>query len=292
MTANNKVKKAVILTAGLGTRFLPMTKAVPKAMLPILNKPVIQYLVEEAIGAGIEEIIFVNGRGSEAIENHFNHSFELEHDLKARGKTDLLKKIQAIEKQAKFVYVRQDEALGDGHAILCAKHLIGDEPFAVLFGDDIIDNPKSALQQLVDLYNKTASPIICTERVPKESISAYGVVGIGEENGRHVTVASLIEKPSAEEAPSDLGIVGKYICTPEVLDYLEKSQAGHKDGEIRLIDGFRAMLKDGKSIAAWEVEGMRFDTGNQLGLLKANLAFGLKDPHMHAHLKEICEKMM
>ncbi len=278
MTANNKVRKAVILTAGLGTRFLPMTKAVPKAMLPILNKPVIQYLVEEAIGAGIEEIIFVNGRGSEAIENHFNHSFELEHDLKERGKTDLLEKIQAIEKQAKFVYVRQDEARGDGHAILCAKHLIEDEPFAVLFGDDIIDGPKSAMQQLMDLYNKTGSPVICAERVPKDKISHYGVVGIGEEDGRQVSVASLVEKPSPEEAPSDLGIVGKYICTAEVLNYLEQAEAGHKDGEIRLIDGFKAMLADGKNISALEVEGTRYDTGNPKGWLEANIAFARKDP--------------
>lgn len=285
-----KVSKAVILTAGLGTRFLPMTKAVPKAMLPILNKPVVQYLVEEAVSAGIEEIIFVNGRGSEAIEHHFNHSHELAHDLKLRGKTELLETMEALEKQVSFAYVRQDEALGDGHAILCAKHLLHGEPFAVLFGDDIIDAPKSALQQLMEVYDTQHSPVICAERVPKERISSYGVIGIGASEGRQVKVASLVEKPKAEEAPSDLGIVGKYICTPEVLEHLEKSHASHSDGEIRLIDGFLSMLQDGQSLYAWEVEGTRYDTGNQLGLLKANLAFAMKDPQLHADLERIFEE--
>jgi UTP--glucose-1-phosphate uridylyltransferase len=272
------IRKVIILAAGLGTRFLPMTKAIPKAMLPILDKPVIQYLAEEAIACGITDVIIVAGRGKQAIENHFEHSYELEHELKARGKLDLLESVQAIEKQAKFHYVRQDEALGDGHALLCAKELVEDEPFAVLFGDDIIDGPQPALKQLLSLYKETGTPIICTERVPGDDISKYGVIDPESIDGRRVKVKGLVEKPAPSDAPSDLGVIGKYICSAEVMDYLQQAQASHKDGEIRLIDSFIGMLKDGKDLYALEVEGTRYDTGNRLGLLQANIAFGKKDP--------------
>lgn len=271
------VQKAVILAAGLGTRFLPITKAIPKAMLPILNKPVIQYLVEEAVSAGIREIIIVTGIGKRAIEEHFDPSYELEHELRSRGKEDLLEEVQKLEKAARFVYVPQNEARGDGHALLCARELLDDEPFAVLFGDDIIDGPQPALSQLLSLYKEVEAPVICTERVPKERISSYGVIGVTSQEGRRIQVASLVEKPRPEEAPSEFGIIGKYICTPSVLEALARSEASHPDGETRLIDGFRTLLSEGNSLYAWEVEGIRYDTGTPQGLLEANIAFAKKN---------------
>jgi UTP--glucose-1-phosphate uridylyltransferase len=285
------VKKVVILAAGLGTRFLPMTKAIPKAMLPILDKPVIQYLVEEALESGIQEVIIVTGFGKRAIEEHFDHSYELEHELRSRDKLDLLEDMQKIEKKARFVYVRQEDARGDGHALLCAADVIGDEPFAVLFGDDIIDTETPALKQLLRLYEKTGQPVLCTEKVPEERISDYGVIGVKTQNGAEIEVSTLVEKPAPAEAPSNYGIVGKYICTPELLDALKRSSSSHPDGEIRLIDGLRVLIEEGKPVYAWEVEGRRFDTGNQWGLLEANVAFALKNPEMKAKLTEmICKK--
>lgn len=275
---NKAVRKAVILAAGLGTRFLPITKVIPKAMLPILNKPVIQYLVEEAVASGIEEIIIVTGIGKRAIEEHFDPSYELEHDLMQRGKKELLDEIQKLEKSARFVYVRQNEPRGDGHALLCAKDLLGNEPFAVLFGDDIIDGQKPALAQLLELYAKTNCPVLCCEKVPMNRISQYGVIEPETIEGREIKVKSLVEKPAAAEAPSNLGIVGKYVCTPQLLEALSRSSAGLADGEIRLIDGLRTMLAEGKEIAALEVEGTRYDTGTPWGLLEANIAFAKKDP--------------
>jgi len=271
------VKKAVVLAAGLGTRFLPMTKVIPKAMLPILNKPVIQYLVEEAIASGIHEIIIVTGIGKRTIEEHFDPSYELEHELKLRGKEDLLEEVQKLEKAARFVYVPQNEAKGDGHALLCAKELLDEEPFAVLFGDDIIDGPVPALAQLLKVYEDTGTPVLCTERVPKERIGSYGVLGIASQEGRRIQVASLVEKPKPEEAPSDYGIIGKYICTPDVLHALEHAEAKE---ELRLIDGFRTLLSEGQTLYALEVEGTRYDTGTPLGLLEANIAFAKKYPEI------------
>lgn len=284
------VQKVVILAAGLGTRFFPMTKVVPKAMLPILNKPVIQYLVEEAIASGIREIIIVTGSGKRTIEEHFDPNYELERDLVARGKQDLLSELQKIERVAKFVYVPQIDALGDGHALLCAKELLEGEPFAVLFGDDIIDGPKPALAQLLEVYEKTGTSVLCTQRVPKENISNYGVIGIAAQEGSRLQVASLIEKPTPKEAPSDYGIIGKYICTPDVLEALDRSLSSKPDGEIRLIDGFRTLLSEGKQIFALEVEGQRYDTGTAWGLLEANLAFAKKDQELSLKLKAFLER--
>ncbi len=281
------IKKVVILAAGLGTRFLPMTKAIPKAMLPILDKPVIQYLVEEAIDSGISEIIIVTGMGKRAIEEHFDHSYELEHELRSRGKLELLEAMERIEKKANFVYVHQENAHGDGHAILCAKNVLGEEPFAVLFGDDLVDGNRPALRQLLDVYEKTGNPVLCVETVPPEKISNYGVIQVKDQEGRLIHVNALVEKPKASEAPSSYGIIGKYICTPEVLKHLENSQSSHPDGEIRLIDGLRTHLENAGQIEAWDVEGTRYDTGNQWGLLEANVAFALKDPAMAEQLKEM-----
>lgn len=286
------IRKAVILTAGLGSRFLPMTKAVPKAMLPIVDKPVVHYLVEEAIQSGIEDVIIVTGRGKHIIEDHFDHGFELETELKERGKHDLLNKIEGIEKMARFYYTRQEEFLGDGHAILCAKDIIGDEPFAVLFGDDIIDHEKPALQQLIEIYQETNTPVICTERVPKERISNYGIISPKSQEGRRIEVGELVEKPAAEDAPSEFGVVGKYICTPEVLTYIEESKAGHPDNEIRLINGFIRMLEDGKTLHALEVEGTRFDTGVRSGLLHANIHFALKEPDLEPKIKDLLKNLI
>ncbi len=281
-----KVRKAIFPAAGFGTRFLPVTKALPKEMLPILDKPVIQYLVEEAVASGIEEIIIVTGRGKRAIEDHFDHSFELEHNLVEKEKHDLLKLVQEIEKLAKFVYVRQAQPLGDGHAILCARELIGDEPFAILFGDDIVDGKIPALRQLIELYEKTGDSVIAVEKVSSEEISAYGVIDPSSVKGREIGIKGLVEKP--KNPPSNYGIIGKYVCTPDIFTFLEKSKQSVK-GETKLIDGFRAMLAAGKKLRALEVEGTRYDTGNKWGLLKANIAFAMKDPELRDKVKNLCK---
>ena len=287
---NQPVRKAVILAAGLGTRFFPMTKVIPKPMLPILNKPVIQYLVEEVLASGIQEIIIVTGFGKRSIEEHFDPNYELEQDLIQRGKGELLHELHTIEESVHLAYVPQLEAKGDGHALLCAKDFLGSEPFAVLFGDDIIDGPRPALAQLQDVYAQTGAPVLCTERVPKANISSYGVISPGTVTGRQIQVTGLVEKPRAEDAPSDLGIVGKYICTPDVLEALARSQSSQPDGEIRLIDGLRTLLSEGKPIYALEVEGTRYDTGTPWGLLQANMAFAQKDAELRERMQEFLQK--
>jgi len=280
-----KIKKAVLPAAGFGTRFLPATKALPKEMLPIVDKPVIQYIVEEAVNSGITEIIIITGRGKRAIEDHFDHSFELEYNLVEKGKTALLKEVKKIEKLAKFIYVRQPEPLGDGHAILCAKEVIGDEPFAVLFGDDIVDNETPALKQLIDLYDQTKSSVIAVEKIPKQDTGSYGIIEPLSSKNRTHEIKSLVEKPSPDKAPSNLGIIGKYVCTPEILKHLEKAKSSHKDGEIRLIDGFRSLLQEQK-IYGYEIEGTRYDTGDKLGLIKATVDFAMKRPELKNDLEK------
>ncbi len=271
-----KIRKAVIPAAGFGTRFLPVTKAQPKEMLPIVDKPVIQYLVEEAVASGIEEIIIVTGRGKRAIEDHFDYSYELEQTLVERGKRDLIAEVRKIPEMAKFVYVRQPKPLGDGHAILCAKEAIGREPFAVLFGDDLVDGRVPALAQLIKIYEKHHAPVIALERINKKESKKYGIIESagGNGKGRLHRIKSLVEKPDSAHAPSDLAIIGKYILTPEVLDALEKAEKG-RDGEIRLIEAFR--LLSGKTpLFGYEVEGRRYDTGDKFGFLQATIDFALK----------------
>ncbi len=280
-----KIKKAVLPAAGFGTRFLPATKAMPKEMLPIVDKPVIQYIVEEAVASGIEEIIIVTGSGKRAIEDHFDRSFELSHKLKKSGKNDLLKTVEEVENLAKFIYVRQPEPLGDGHAILCAKEVIGDEPFAVLFGDEIVDHPTPALKQLIDVYEQTQSSVIALERIPETDTEKYGIVATKSSDGRIHELDSMVEKPKPQDAPSTLGIIGKYVCTPEVLKHLEKAESGTKDGEIRLIDAFRSVIGN-QSIFGYELEGTRHDTGNKVGFLKASINFALKRPELAEELRE------
>jgi UTP--glucose-1-phosphate uridylyltransferase len=277
---NTKIKKVVIPVAGMGTRFLPATKSQPKEMLPIVDKPCIQYIVEEAVASGIEEIIIITGRNKRSIEDHFDYSFELSERLKAKGKKEELKEIEKIESLAKIFYVRQPFPGGDGHAILCAKELIKDEPFAVLFGDDIFDSKTPALAQLIKQYNKYQTPIIGVHEVDKKETNKYGIVETKDAGN----VTSLIEKPNPEDAPSNLAITGKYIVTPELLAVLEKANSHSKDQEIRLIDGLIDYLNKG-AIHAHKIEGIRFDTGDKSGYLEAVIHFALKHKDLAVKLK-------
>lgn len=284
-----KIRKAVFPAAGFGTRFLPVTKAQPKEMLPIVDKPVIQYLVEEAVAAGIEEIIIVTGRGKRSIEDHFDYSYELEQTLVERGKRDLIKEVRKIAEMAKFVYVRQPQPLGDGHAILCAKEVIGNEPFVVLFGDDLVDSKVPAIGQLIKVFEEKNAPVIALEKIDKKDSKKYGMIESGKSEGRLHLIKNLVEKPDAKHAPSDLAIIGKYVLTPEVLESLERAKKG-KDGEIRLIEAFRLLL--GKvPFYGYEIEGKRYDTGDKLGFLQATIDYALKrddvGPGLRQYLKEI-----
>jgi len=278
-----KIRKAVFPAAGYGTRFLPATKAQPKEMLPIVDKPVIQYLVEEAVASGIEEIIIVTGRGKRAIEDHFDYSFELEQTLVEKHKLELLSKVREVSELAKFVYVRQPMPLGDGHAILCAKEVVGNEPFAVLFGDDLVDGKIPALKQLISVFEKTNSSVIGLAKVPKDQTNNYGIIKSCGFDGRTHHIESMIEKPKPEDAPSNLAIIGKYICTPEIFEALENAKPS-KDKEIRLIDGFNELIKT-QQIYGYELEGKRYDTGNILGFIEATVDFALKRKELQQPLK-------
>jgi UTP--glucose-1-phosphate uridylyltransferase len=291
------ITKAIFPVAGFGTRFLPATKAQPKEMLPVVDKPVIQYLVEEAVAAGIRDIIIVTGRGKRAIEDHFDSSFELEHTLVEKEKHALLDEVRNISRLANFVYVRQPQPLGDGHAILCARNLIGpDEACAVLFGDDIIDSPVPAIRQLMDVYEQTGCSVIGVKEVPRENISSYGVIGgenlqlpaAPELHGVY-QVNQLIEKPQPEKAPSNLAIIGKYIVTPAVFECIATGgrSAG---GEQRLIDGFEQLMKKEK-IYARILEGTRYDTGQKIGLITATIDFALKRPDIGPELRNYLKNL-
>lgn len=279
-----KITKAVLPVAGFGTRFLPATKSQPKEMLPIVDKPVIQYIVEEAVASGIEQIIIVTGRGKRSIEDHFDSSLELEHLLEEKGKTELLAEVRKISQMANIAYVRQPQALGDGHAILCAKDLLDNEPFAVLFGDDIIDNEVPALKQLMDVYEQTGSSVVAVTKIDPKDTASYGIIKPKSSNGLIHEIETMVEKPKPENAPSNLGVIGKYICTPEALQSLAKAKPG-VGGEIRLIDGFIELLPTQK-IFACEMQGKRYDTGHKLGLIEATIAFALKRPDLGPRLKE------
>ncbi|MFA6917480.1 MAG: UTP--glucose-1-phosphate uridylyltransferase [Candidatus Gracilibacteria bacterium] len=270
------IKKAVIPVAGLGTRFFPATKSIAKEMLPIVDKPCIQYLVEEAVASGIKEIIFVISKDKPSIKDHFSCPKKLKKLLLERGKTNELKSLEKIDHLAKFSYVYQPKPLGDGDAIMCAKKLIKNEPFAVLFGDDIWDGKTPALLQLIQQYNKYHSPIVALEKISKNETQKYGIVGIKSRKNRLTEINGFIEKPLPKNAPSDLAITGKYIVTPELFKYLEKTTSATKDKELRLIDGMRAYVKK-HPIYGYEVEGLRFDTGDKLGYLKAVVHFATKD---------------
>jgi len=286
-----KVKKAILPVAGFGTRFLPATKAQPKEMLPIVDKPAIQYLVEEAVRAGIEEIIFVTGRGKRAIEDHFDYSFELEKTLVEKNKLDLVKKVKEISNLAKFSYVRQPVPLGDGHAVHCAAHLIeDDEPVLVMFGDTLYDAKISPVKQVIDVYEKYGDTVIGLSEVKKEEVSQFGVIdGIDLGDGVY-EVRKFVEKPSPDKAPSRLAQVGINVITPEVIKTLAKMKSG-KSGEIRLADAYDEMLQAGKPLYAKKIEGEWLDTGNKFNFIKATLKFGLKDPEIKDDLKKLIKEL-
>jgi UTP--glucose-1-phosphate uridylyltransferase len=280
MTTKKKIRKAVFPAAGLGTRFLPATKAQPKEMLPLVDKPIIQYVIEEAVASGISTIIIVTGRGKNAIEDHFDVSAELERLLEARGKVDLLDQVRAISNMITVSYVRQGESLGLGHAVLMAKDLVGDEPFAVMLGDDIIDNPVPCMKQMIDVFEAHEGPVIAVQQVQRSEISAYGVIdGTAEgDSGRVYRIKDMVEKPNANEAPSDLAIIGRYILTPDVFACLE-STPRDSGGEIQLTNGLRR-LKEQRPLYGYRFEGIRHDAGNKLGFLKATVEFALKRPDL------------
>jgi len=273
-----KVRKAVFPAAGLGTRFLPATKAQPKEMLPLIDKPIIQYGVEEALQSGCDQIIIVTGRGKSAIEDHFDTSYELEKMLEDRGKIDLLKIVRGISDMIHVAYVRQKEALGLGHAVLMAKELIGDEPFAVILPDDVIDAPVPCLKQMIEVYNETGCSVLAAQVVEGKAISSYGVLDAkpvkGKHDGRLFEVRDLVEKPKFEDAPSNLAIIGRYILTPKIFEMLESITPG-SGGELQLTDALRALLRKEK-IFGYTFEGKRHDAGDKLGFLKATVEFALK----------------
>jgi len=286
-----RLRKAVFPAAGLGTRFLPATKAQPKEMLSIVDKPIIQYVIEEAVASGVTKIIIVTGRGKNAIEDHFDTSYELERLLEERGKTDLLEQVRAVSNMINTSYVRQGEQLGLGHAVLMARDLVGDEPFAVMLGDDIIDSAVPCLKQMIDVFELHGGPVIAVQQVPKSEISAYGVIdGIPEgESGRVYRVRDLVEKPTLEEAPSDLAIIGRYILTPDIFDVLERTPRD-KGGEIQLTNGLRA-LNEKHPIYGYRFEGIRHDAGNKLGFLKATVEFALKRPDLGGPFREYLKSL-
>jgi UTP--glucose-1-phosphate uridylyltransferase len=271
-----KINKAVFPAAGLGTRFLPATKAQPKEMLPLVDKPIIQYGVEEAMASGCNEIIIITGRGKQSIEDHFDVSYELEKMLEERGKTDLLHIVRSISDMIYVAYVRQKEALGLGHAVLTARELVGDEPFAVLLADDVIDAEVPCLKQMVGIYEQTQSSVIATQIVEGKMISSYGVLDVNPVagNDRLFEIKNMVEKPKPEEAPSNLAIIGRYILTPAIFECLTQTQAG-AGGELQLTDGMRLLLKKEK-MYAYVYEGRRHDAGDKLGFLKATVEFALK----------------
>lgn len=269
-----KVRKAIIPAAGLGTRFLPATKAQPKEMLPIVDKPTIQYIIEEAVASGIEEILIITGRNKRAIEDHFDKSVELELELKSKHKDDLLKIVEDISNMAQIHYIRQKEPRGLGHAIHCAKTFVGDEPFAVMLGDDVVDNDVPCLKQMIDIFDEYKTTVLGVQAVPKGDVNKYGIVkGKFIEDGVY-KVKDLVEKPDVDKAPSNIAILGRYIITPKIFEILEHTQPG-KGGEIQLTDALKELLST-EAMYAYTFKGKRYDVGDKLGFLQATVEFALK----------------
>lgn len=277
-----KIKKAIIPAAGLGTRFLPATKAMPKEMLPILDKPTIQYIVEEAARAGIEDIIIVTGRHKRAIEDHFDSQKELEMVLKEKGKSELLEKVQYSTELANIFYVRQKEQKGLGHAISSARQFVGNEPFAVLLGDDIVESEVPAVKQLIDVYEETGHSVIGVQEVPEADTHRYGIIDPLTKNGRQYEVKKFVEKPAQGTAPSNLAIMGRYVLTPEIFDYLKTQKEG-AGNEIQLTDAIERMNNDNQ-VYAYDFEGERYDVGEKLGFVKTTIEYALKDDSMREEL--------
>jgi UTP--glucose-1-phosphate uridylyltransferase len=285
-----KVRKAIIPAAGLGTRFLPATKAMPKEMLPIVDKPTIQYIVEEAVASGIEDIIIVTGKGKRAIEDHFDFAPELERNLFEKGKTDILKKVRYSTNLADIHYIRQKEPKGLGHAVWCARNFIGDEPFAVLLGDDIVQSETPCLRQLINIYEETRSSVIGVQTVPDNETHRYGIIDPSVQEGRKYQVNHFVEKPAPGTAPSNLAIMGRYILTPEIFMFLEQQETG-AGGEIQLTDAIQK-LNQIQRVFAYDFEGKRYDVGEKIGFVKTTIEFALQDNDLRAELLPYLEKIL
>jgi UTP--glucose-1-phosphate uridylyltransferase len=286
-----KIRKAIFPAAGLGTRFLPATKAQPKEMLVLVDKPIIQYVIEEAVASGLTSIIIVTGKGKNAIEDHFDVSHELERMLEQRGKMELLEQVRSISSMINVSYVRQGEQLGLGHAVLMARDLVGDEPFAVMLGDDIIDSAVPCMKQMINVFESYGGPVVAVQQVPRSDISAYGVIdGEAEgETGRLYRIRDMVEKPQAEEAPSDLAIIGRYILTPDIFEALEETPRD-EGGEIQLTDALRK-LKLKRTLYGYQFEGVRHDAGNKLGFLRATVEFALKREDLGGPFREYLKSL-
>ncbi|MBK8325387.1 MAG: UTP--glucose-1-phosphate uridylyltransferase GalU [Betaproteobacteria bacterium] len=280
-----KVTKAVFPVAGLGTRFLPATKASPKEMLPIVDKPLIQYAVEEAVAAGITDLIFITGRGKRAIEDHFDKAYELEAELAAAGKVKLLKQVRGLLPAGiNCVYIRQGEALGLGHAVLCARQLVGDEPFAVILADDLIDATVPVLKQMTDLQAKHGGSVVAVQNVPREDTASYGIASTKPAKGRLARMTGIVEKPKPQDAPSTLGVVGRYVLSPRIFDLLARTQPG-AGREIQLTDAIERLLRE-EAVHAYEFEGRRYDCGSKIGYLEATVDFALKHDEVAAEFRD------
>lgn len=279
-----KVTKAIIPAAGLGTRFLPTTKAQPKEMLSIVDKPTIQYIIEEAVAAGIQDIIIVTGRNKRSIEDHFDRSIELELELEKNGKTEMLDMVRQISEMANIHYIRQKEPRGLGHAILTARHFIGDEPFAVLLGDDVVASKQPCIGQMIDVYNEYKTSVLGVQKVPHEVVNKYGIVDCKHIDERVYKVKDLVEKPNVEDAPSDIAILGRYIITPAIFEYLETQDAG-AGGEIQLTDGLRRLAQN-EAMYAYDFKGHRYDVGTKMGFIQANIEFALRNPELKDSMRE------
>ena len=287
-----KIRKAVFPVAGLGTRFLPATKAMAKEMLPVVDKPIIQYAVEEALNAGIEQIIFVTGRGKKALEDHFDHSYELEHSLRTKGKIELLKEVEAlVPETGTIIYTRQHQPLGLGHAIWCARDIIGDEPFAVLLADDMIKAKKPVLTQMIDHFDRLRASVVAVMEVDPDQTDKYGILDADPIEDNLVRIKGMIEKPAPELAPSNLAIIGRYILTPKIFHFLGKKQAG-AGGEIQLTDAMENLLKT-QPIFGYKFDGTRFDCGDKAGFQMANITFAMEHPEIREKLlpfiRNICQ---
>ncbi len=279
-----KIKKAVIPVAGLGTRFLPATKTVPKELFPIVDIPTVQYVVQEAVESGIQEVIFVTGRGKDIIEDHFDVAPELDHLIEERGQTKMLRTLQQIAEMIEIVSVRQKRPMGLGHAVLCARDLVGDEPFAVLLADDLIDAQIPCIRQLLNVFEEKKESVVALMRVPQEEIHRYGVIKGKEIESRLYTIQDMVEKPAAEDAPSQLAIIGRYVLRPEIFALLEKTLPG-KGSEIQLTDGLLQLVRE-RGVYGYEFVGDRYDVGDKLGFIQANVAYALKRPELEEKVRD------
>lgn len=284
-----KVTKAIIPAAGLGTRFLPATKAQPKEMLPIVDKPTIQYIIEEAVEAGIQDIIIVTGRNKRSIEDHFDRSIELELELERSGKLEMLEMVKDISEMANIHYIRQKEPRGLGHAILTARHFIGNEPFAVLLGDDVVIAKQPCLGQMLDVYNEYRTSILGVQTVPHEVVNKYGIIAGKQVDDRVYKVQDMVEKPAIDEAPSNVAVLGRYIIMPDIFEFLETQEAG-KGGEIQLTDALKRLAKE-QAMYAYDFKGHRYDVGTKTGFIQANIEFALRNPELRDEMKAYLDKL-